>query len=337
MILNSMKEYTSVEDINLNICSPCSYEKIARLGGGTYGNVYKILLPDGKTYAALKEIKPRREEMFEFSTSTVRELFFLAKLDHENIIKLVNVFIEGRQNGICSMILPNLMFVMELCKGNLREVLKGNIIVTETQKRTIMRQCLSGLAYMHSMQIMHRDLKPDNLLISYDGVLKIGDLGLARFKVAEATKAHYTPFIGTVSYGSPEILLGSTDYDKSSDMWSAGCIMAELYTSTILFPGSTIVEVFQSMCLICGSITNGTIPGIESNRNFYLVENLPQILRYIKKQRLTAEQALNDLYFTLNQAKDENLSDLLQERFNFDVFQLNQHELNPFAITKIFR
>ncbi|VUZ42825.1 unnamed protein product, partial [Hymenolepis diminuta] len=74
---------------------------------------------------------------------------------------------------------------------------------------------------------------------------------LARFKVTEAKNVHYTPFIGTVNYGSPEILLGSTDYDESSDMWSVGCIMAELYTSTVLFPGSTIVEVFQSMCLIC--------------------------------------------------------------------------------------
>nr|CDS26558.1 cell division protein kinase 9 [Hymenolepis microstoma] len=361
MILNSMKEYTSVEDIHLNICSSCSYEKIGRLGGGAYGNVYKILLPDGKTYAALKEAKPSRE-MFELSTSTVRELFILAKLEHENIVKLVDVCIEGRQNNISIMVLPTLMFVMELCKGSLREVLSENTVMTETQRRTIMRQCFTGLAYMHGLRIMHRDLKPDNLLIGYDGVLKICDLGLARFKVAEAAKALYTPFIGTVNYGSPETLLGCTDYDESSDMWSAGCIMAELYTNTILFKGSTILGVLNSMFRICGSITNGTIPGIESSKNFYLIENLPQyrvstlsihlrtciastlacvlierLLRHIKTQRLTAEQALNDLYFTSNQSKDVNLSDLLQEQYDLDIFQINRHEFNPFTSTKVFR
>lgn len=83
---------------------------------------------------------------------------------------------------------------------------------------------------------MHRDLKPNNLLVSIEGILKIADLGLARFKIAGASNAHYTPFIGSANYASPEVLFGNTDYDESSDMWSVGCIMAELWTKTLLFP-----------------------------------------------------------------------------------------------------
>lgn len=94
-IFQEMQEFTSMEDVDLNIHSPCPHEKIERLGVGTFGNVYKILLSNGKTQAALKEIKANRGGDSDFSTSSVRELFILAKLDHQNIVKLLDVCVEG--------------------------------------------------------------------------------------------------------------------------------------------------------------------------------------------------------------------------------------------------
>lgn len=115
-----------------------------------------------------------------------------------------------------------------------------------------MHQLLSGLQHCHDRGILHRDIKGSNLLIDKNGVLKIGDLGLANY-YAPKPKHPLTNRVVTLWYRAPELLLGATDYGVGIDLWSAGCVFAEMFTGRPLMPGRTEVIQFASMC-VCAHV-----------------------------------------------------------------------------------
>ena len=138
--------------------------------------------------------------------------------------------------------------------------------LTNPQVKKFTLQLVQGIRYCHSHRILHRDLKPQNLLIDKDGNLKIGDFGLARaFGVPLRT---YTHEVVTLWYRSPEILLGGRQYSTGVDMWSVGCIFAEMATRKPLFPGdSEIDEIFKIFRLL-GTPTEQEWPGVTSFPDF---------------------------------------------------------------------
>jgi len=128
------------------------------------------------------------------------------------------------------------------------------------QAKNFLQQILEGLRYLHSHGVIHRDLKPANILIGDDGVLRICDLGSAR-KIQE--EMAYTPGLVTLWYRPPEILLGARTYDTSVDMWSVGCIFAELVSNRVLFKGSSDLEQITKIFSIVGAPTRKTWPTFE--------------------------------------------------------------------------
>ncbi len=125
-----------------------------------------------------------------------------------------------------------------------REKIKLEATMTPASIKVLMYQIVRGTAVLHSKRILHRDLKPQNILVDNSGIIKVADFGLARQYTIPIKK--YTHEIVTVWYRAPEILLGSTEYTTAVDIWSLGCIMAELYTDEPLFPGdSEIDELFK--------------------------------------------------------------------------------------------
>lgn len=137
-----------------------------------------------------------------------------------------------------------------------------------------MHQILTGLKYMHDKKLMHRDLKPGNLLISSDGIIKYSDFGLARYYDKEELKdkdnelAQLTRNVCTRYYRPPEVLYGTYEYDFNVDLWSAGCIMGEMALGEVLFKGENEIDQLTKIFSICGNANEQTWPGVSELPNY---------------------------------------------------------------------
>lgn len=140
------------------------------------------------------------------------------------------------------------------------------IELTEDHVGCYVKQLVSGAAYIHSLNVLHRDIKASNLLISSDGHLKIGDWGLARLQADNDGKQYYTNRVITLWYRPPELLLGSTKsadgYGTSADVWSIGCILAELLYAKPILPGNTEIEQLALIFELCGTPTVEDWPNV---------------------------------------------------------------------------
>ena len=167
---------------------------------------------------------------------TFREIFLLMEMgNHPNIIKISNL--RKAKN------LTDLYVIFELMEADLHTVIRAEICRDE-QIRFISWQILAALKYIHSAEIVHRDMKPSNILINKDCTVKLADFGLARYMkgVEEYVEPVLTDYIATRWYRPPEILLGSPIYGFPIDMWGFGCILAEMYISKPMFPGSSTLN-----------------------------------------------------------------------------------------------
>ncbi|XP_033616063.1 cyclin-dependent kinase 16 isoform X3 [Fukomys damarensis] len=232
-----------------------TYIKLDKLGEGTYATVYKGKSKLTDNLVALKEIRLEHEEGA--PCTAIREVSLLKDLKHANIVTLHDIIHTEK----------SLTLVFEYLDKDLKQYLDdcGNIINIHNVKLFLF-QLLRGLAYCHRQKVLHRDLKPQNLLINERGELKLADFGLARAK-SIPTKT-YSNEVVTLWYRPPDILLGSTDYSTQIDMWGVGCIFYEMATGRPLFPGSTVEEQLHFIFRILGTPTEETWPGILSNEEF---------------------------------------------------------------------
>ena len=241
------------------------YKKICVLGEGTYGVVYKAEDIKDKRIVAIKKIRLESEEEGIPST-TLREISTLKELEHPNIIKIENIHYEP--------IKKKLYLVFEYIKYDLRKYLKslGKAMDPKIIK-SFLKQLISGLLHCHSRRILHRDLKPQNLLINpEEKVLKIADFGLARaFSVPLRELTHE---IETLWYRSPELLLGIKTYDLGVDTWPLGCIFAEMYLGHPLFMGDCEIDQLFKIFQFLGTPTEDNWPGF--NKLPYYKKNFPR-------------------------------------------------------------
>lgn len=221
-----------------------SFEKLNKIGQGTYSSVYKARdLATGKL-VALKKVRfvTTDSESVRFMA---REIYILRTLDHQNVVKL-----EGL---VASRMSSSLYLVFEYMEHDLAGLLATpGIRFTESQVKCYMQQLLSGLYHCHTHGVLHRDIKGSNLLIDNDGVLKIADFGLATF-FNPVQRQPLTSRVVTLWYRPPELLLGATEYGVSVDLWSSGCILAELLARKPIMPGRTEVEQLHRIFRLCGS------------------------------------------------------------------------------------
>ncbi|KAK6919066.1 Protein kinase domain [Dillenia turbinata] len=221
-----------------------SFEKLDKIGQGTYSNVYRARDLVYQKIVAIKRVRFDNKDP-ESVKFMAREILLLRKLDHPNIIKL-----EGL---VASRVSCSLYLVFEYMEHDLTGLssLPG-IKFTEPQAKCYMQQLLSGLNHCHSHGILHRDIKGSNLLIDNNGTLKIADFGLAS-SFDPDLRQPLTSRVVTLWYRPPELLLGATYYGAAVDLWSAGCILAELYSGKPIMPGRTEVEQLHKIFKLCGS------------------------------------------------------------------------------------
>lgn len=285
------------------------YTRIEKIGEGTYGVVYKAQDEQSKEIVALKKIRLEVEDEGIPSTA-IREIALLKQLHHPNIVRLIDVIHTERR----------LTLVFEYLDQDLKKFLDahGDSGLSPDRVLCFTYQLVKGIHYCHTQRVLHRDLKPQNLLINHEQQLKLADFGLAR--AFGIPVRNYTHEVVTLWYRSPDVLMGSRQYGTAVDIWSVGCIFAEMATGSPLFPGQNDNDQLDKIFELLGTPDVTSWPSIVDLPDHHKYARIPrysgkkldmilpslgdvgldllvQMLQVDPEQRISAENALAHEYF----------------------------------------
>jgi cell cycle related kinase len=297
-----------------------NYIVLRALGAGSFGSVFLARhLPTG-VLVALKKVRIKKPSDG-LPRVLLREVQAMEKLSSSDssahsrhILKLREYFAQGAA----------VVLVMEYCISDLAQVQRSLAATGERMAHRVVKllmfQLLSGISSMHSRSVIHRDLKPSNLLFTDEGVLRIGDFGLARIHAIGANDPTYSHEVATRWYRSPELLFGARKYGGEVDIWAAGCILYELLHSAPLFCGQNDIDQLYRVLKVTGTPTSENYPNHASLPDYGKIDFPPMqpadwrtlvhaevgdteidllqsLLRLDPKRRLTASSALQHDYF----------------------------------------
>ena len=293
------------------------YVKGKKLGSGQYADVYSAhLVSDPSSLVAIKKIKVGAEaKEFGISYDSLREIKFLQELEHPNIIKLFAVFSTKSQN---------LNLVLEqLPQGDLLKLVQDmRVSYTPADIKSWMLMLMRATYFCHANYVLHRDIKPNNLLIAANGEIKLADFGLARSFADPFQPMTYNTV--TIWYRPPELFYQAQFYGGGVDVWSCGCVFAELIARDVLFRAwpETEINMVKLICDKVGTPTESNWPGVSKlkgyvtpsemvplrNRDYWNtgfrsvgdtgVDLLMKMLTLDPRKRLNAEGVLKHAYWT---------------------------------------
>uniref|UniRef100_A0A3Q0SZN6 cyclin-dependent kinase n=1 Tax=Amphilophus citrinellus TaxID=61819 RepID=A0A3Q0SZN6_AMPCI len=197
------------------------YEKLAKIGEGSYGVVFKCRHRETGQIVAIKKFVESEDDPV-IKKIALREIRMLKQLKHVNLVNLLEVFRRKRR----------LHLVFEFCEQTVLN--EGNTL------KSIMWQTLQAVNFCHKHSCIHRDVKPENILLTKTGVIKLCDFGFAR--ILTGPEDEYTDYVATRWYRAPELLVGDTQYGPPVDVWAVGCVFAELLNGNPLWPGKSDVD-----------------------------------------------------------------------------------------------
>ncbi|KAI9222991.1 MAP kinase SakA [Blastocladiella britannica] len=279
------------------------YTSLEPIGMGAFGLVCSAQDKHADMPVAIKKIlKPFSNLVL--AKRTCRELKLLRHMKHDNVISLADIFLSPSED---------IYFVTDLLGTDLHRLLISRPLETQFIQY-FLYQILRGLKYIHSAGVIHRDLKPSNILVNENCDLKICDFGLAR-----TNDPQMTGYVSTRYYRAPEIMLTWQKYDNAVDLWSVGCIFAEMLTGKPLFPGKDHVNQFSIITELLGSPPPSMVATICSENTLKFVQSLPsrdpkpfseafpdqdplaldllaKLLVFDSRERINAEQALAHPY-----------------------------------------
>ncbi|KAI8988026.1 kinase-like domain-containing protein [Mycotypha africana] len=366
----SMTEYKRKRDAQ-RVKVLDKYDIIGFISSGTYGRVYKAKSKnkDDHRLFAIKKFKPDREgdshHYVGISQSACREIALCRELRHENIVALEEVLLEDKA----------IFMVFEYAEHDFLQIIHYHLHterkpLPEVVIKSLLWQLINGVAYLHANWVLHRDLKPANVLLTSDGVVKTGDLGLARlFYKPLQPLFNGDKVVVTIWYRAPELLLGSRHYTKAVDMWAVGCIFGEMLALKPIFKGeevkmdgkknmpfqrSQLTKIFEIM----GTPTKERWPTIDQLPDYPQLSSFPpcqnnlkqvyqmmvcsksesafnllsQLLEYDPAKRITAEKALNHPYFQEDPKPIPNV--LAQQGIEYPLRRITKEDNDIKAPTK---
>eukprot|EP00941_MAST-03F_sp_MAST-3F-sp1_P001649 g1649.t1 len=306
------------------------YQKLEKIGEGTYGVVYKAKDRRSGEIIALKKIRLEAEDEGIPSTA-IREISLLKELQHCNIVRLYDVVHTDKKLTLVFEYLDqDLKKYLDQCDGGI----DPNVM------QSFMYQLIRGVGFCHHHRVLHRDLKPQNLLINREGELKLADFGLARaFGIPVRS---YTHEVVTLWYRAPDVLLGSRKYSTPVDVWSIGCIFAEMSNGRPLFPGTSESNQLDRIFRKLGTPSETVYPGIVELPDYRpdlpnypapsgglraLVPRLTPVgidlltcmLQYDPNKRIDCKSALKHPYF-------DGMSDAIRNMGNVALKEAKAHE-----------
>jgi len=309
------------------------YLKINQIGKGAYGSVIKYQDVFTKEMVAIKKLQ-KIDDIFD-AKQVLREIIILKNCDHQQILKLKGFFLEENLGSI------QVYVVTELMDFDLYTVIRNSQKeMTNDHIQYIMFQIFLGVYYLHENNIVHRDIKPNNILLDETCQVKLCDFGLAR-EVKDKADQNKTEYVVTRYYRAPEIMLNSRKYDSAVDIWSVGCTFFELIESEILFKkAETYIELLNLIFKFLGTPGKEIIEQVENihAKNWILKQEYyppKQISDHLKKnipneakdllnkclvidpnQRITAKEALRHPYFE-NLYEEDIDAKVSQMKFDF--------------------
>ncbi|KAK7207398.1 kinase-like domain-containing protein [Myxozyma melibiosi] len=291
-----------------------NFQKLNQLGEGTYGVVHRAVDRRTKSIVALKAVRIFADGKRDGIPNTaLREISLLKSLRHQNIIGVLDVAVADRQ-------LDEIYMVMEFAQHDLADLIDySGAKFTVSEVKCIMKQLLEGLEYIHSQDIIHRDIKMSNLLLTSSGILKIANTPSRLWPRPLLHRPPTHPRRRHNLVPLPELLFGAKSYTSAVDLWSAGCIMGELILRAPLLPGSTEREQVDKIIALLGPPNDRIWPGFRAlplARMFRLTSLRPnslnsalkgqssatidfvnELLVYDPEKRITAREALEHEYF----------------------------------------
>lgn len=329
------KGYHRIQVKTTEFVVPVRYQCLSPIGSGTYAEVCSAVNNENGKKVAIKKLS----DPFESATTakfTYREISLLKHMKNENIIGLLDLFTSGTSFDTYS----DVYLVTQLMDADLYKLLRNKQSFSIEHIKFFVYQILRGLKYAHSAGIIHRDLKPGNLAVNENCDLKILDFGLAR--VVDRTM---TMCITTQWYRAPEVILDCEHYNTSIDIWSVGCIMAELITGDVLFPGNDLVDQIDIIMNLVGTpsaefvknLTNDEARNhinsltmqskqdfatVFSGKNRQAVDLLDQMLNIDPNKRITADEALaHSFLHPFSDPTDEPTSEPYKKPFEEENFE----------------
>ncbi|XP_026207690.1 mitogen-activated protein kinase 7 isoform X1 [Anabas testudineus] len=331
------------------------YDIIETIGTGAYGVVSSARRRDNGQQVAIKKIS-NAFEVLTNAKRTLRELKILKHFKHDNIIAIKDIL----QPNLPHSAFKSVYVVLDLMESDLHQIIHSAQTLTPEHTRYFLYQLLRGLKYVHSANVIHRDLKPSNLLVNENCELKIGDFGMARGLSSHPEESHFfmTEYVATRWYRAPELLLSLNHYTLAIDLWSVGCIFAEMLGRKQLFPGKHYIHQLQLILSVLGSPTEDIIGAIRSDRIRSYVQSLPTqfavplakqypqaepnaldllaaMLHFDPRKRISVTQALEHPYLAKYHDPDDEPICVPAFDFEFDKLQLNNEQIKEAILMEI--
>ena len=328
------------------------YVPIKPIGKGAYGIVCSAKDEKLNTKVAIKKITNAFENVVD-AKRTLREIKLLRHLRHENIVPITDCMLPSKEEEYSF----NDVYVMyELMDTDLHQIIRSDQPLTDDHCQYFIYQLLRGLKYIHSADVLHRDLKPSNLLLNANCDLKICDFGLARTNTQDTNRDFMTEYVVTRWYRAPELLLSCAEYSVAIDVWSCGCILAELLGRKPLFPGKDYVHQLNLITKVIGTPDEQDLYFVTSDKARRYLRQLPyskpmdfkrlypeanplacdlieKMLIFNPEKRINVEECLKHPYLaSLHDTNDEPVADA---PFTFAFEQHNGGEMSEETVRRL--